>query len=381
MKRLLALLLLASPLFGAYGFRRSVTINAATITGTLANYPMAFGGTLAYLATVANGGNVQNANGYDIAFFSDSAGTTPLSCEQESYNAATGAVQYWVKIPSAAVGTVIYLFYGDSSVSTAQCGATGTWDTNESLVMHMGSVSGLLADSTAQNTVTNHSATATSTNCSFDGCGAFASSGPQYFTVANTASIELGTNMTLEVWPSTTLTPSCSGGSCNQVWYDKRNTGGTGRGYLLAYNCQNPGTCSSNLVEFLLKGASTSSDTYWSNFTRSTIQYVAATYDGSNMKVYINGAPASLVSGTTAVVIGSTDDATATLNIGTVQGIGANANGSLDEMRVSNTARTAAWFEAIQHNFNIGGGFYTIGSAVTLNNFVANPSVFGIAVQ
>lgn len=362
--RLIVVVLLACPLFAGYGFRRSITVNSAQITGTLTNFPMSFGGTYAYLATVANSGDVQNANGYDIIFTSDSAGTMPLACEQESYSATTGAVQYWVDVPSIAVGTVIYIFYGNSGISTAQCGVTGTWDTNTSMVLHAGTVSGLVTDSTGNNTVTNHATTATGTGCVFDGCAAFASSGPQYLTAPNTSSLELGTTLTLEVHPLTTLTPSCSGGNCNQVWFDKRNLSGSGNGYFLAYNCVNAPSCSINYIEFYLKGTLTSSDTYWNLGTINVQQSILATYDGATMSVYLGGALATLESGTTFIVVGSTDDAMAALDIGTVQGGGAYMNGTGDEFRISNVSRSAAWIAAEANN-TITSSFVTIGSAVS----------------
>jgi hypothetical protein len=57
-------------------------------------------GTYSYLATVANGGLVQNPNGYDIIFTSDCAGTQKLDHEIESYRPATGTVAFWVRIPT-----------------------------------------------------------------------------------------------------------------------------------------------------------------------------------------------------------------------------------------------------------------------------------------
>ena len=56
-------------------------------------------GTYSYLTTVANGGNVQNANGYDVIFTSDAGCATKLDHKVEGYTATTGAVNYWVRVP------------------------------------------------------------------------------------------------------------------------------------------------------------------------------------------------------------------------------------------------------------------------------------------
>ena len=68
-------------------------------------------------STTANGGLVQNVNGYDIVFSSAAAGANRLSFEREKYVAATGEVDFWVKIPtlSHTAGTAIYMWYGNAS--------------------------------------------------------------------------------------------------------------------------------------------------------------------------------------------------------------------------------------------------------------------------
>ena len=54
------------------------------------------------LKTVANGGHVVNANGYDIGFYADSGGLRNLKWEVEKYNGTTGNLIAWVKIPSVS---------------------------------------------------------------------------------------------------------------------------------------------------------------------------------------------------------------------------------------------------------------------------------------
>ncbi|HZP61801.1 MAG TPA: protease pro-enzyme activation domain-containing protein, partial [Terriglobales bacterium] len=62
-----------------YAFRRAITINHTQVANTdQVNFPVLIAGTYSYLATLANGGCVTNANGYDILFTSDASGNTPL---------------------------------------------------------------------------------------------------------------------------------------------------------------------------------------------------------------------------------------------------------------------------------------------------------------
>ncbi|MFZ3200173.1 MAG: hypothetical protein WA175_03375, partial [Candidatus Acidiferrales bacterium] len=70
-----------------YTYRSAITISHAMVPNTdQVNFPVLVSGTYPYLATTANGGNVTNANGYDIFFTSDAAGSNILPFEQESYS-------------------------------------------------------------------------------------------------------------------------------------------------------------------------------------------------------------------------------------------------------------------------------------------------------
>ena len=80
-----------------YDYRRTITVNATKVGGTLNSFPMLVAGTYAYLATTANGGNVLSS-GNDI-IFTDTADTL-LDYEQVAYNATTGEIEYWVKMPT-----------------------------------------------------------------------------------------------------------------------------------------------------------------------------------------------------------------------------------------------------------------------------------------
>jgi hypothetical protein len=76
------------PQGSGYAYQRSITIDHTKVPNTnQSNFPVLISGTYSYLATVANGGNVQNANGYDIIFTSDAACTTKLDHEVETWPA------------------------------------------------------------------------------------------------------------------------------------------------------------------------------------------------------------------------------------------------------------------------------------------------------
>ena len=114
---------LAPPAANDYSYRRAVVIDHTKVANSdQTNFPVLISGTYSYLANVANGGKVQNTNGYDIVFSSDCAGLQNLNHEIQSYNPATGAAALWVLIPNVShtVDTVFYLSYGNSTVTTSQ---------------------------------------------------------------------------------------------------------------------------------------------------------------------------------------------------------------------------------------------------------------------
>jgi len=126
-----------------YSFRREVDfVDAQVSGGPHTNFPVVIDSTLLYLRTTANGGKVENANGYDIIFTSDQAGATQLAHEIEQYDAVTGDIAFWVRVESLAATTSIYIFYGNSGIATFQGdvtsnGVTGVWDNDYEGVWHL----------------------------------------------------------------------------------------------------------------------------------------------------------------------------------------------------------------------------------------------------
>src|SRR5271157_3158531 len=128
-----------------YAHRRSITIDHTKVPHTdQANFPVLISGAYPFLATTNNGGDVRNANGYDIIFTSDYAGTTKLDHEIESYDPKTGTIGMWVRIPmlSHTCDTVIYVVYGNGAVASSQENKAGVWDSNFQAVLHLSDSAG-----------------------------------------------------------------------------------------------------------------------------------------------------------------------------------------------------------------------------------------------
>jgi hypothetical protein len=326
----------------AYTYRRSVTIDHTKVPTNQSNFPLLISGTFPYLAGVANGGNVQNSNGYDIVFTSDAECATKLDFEVETYNASTGAVNYWVKVPtiSHTSDTPIYMCYGNASITTDQSNKTGVWDANYKGVWHLPNGTSLTVnDSTASgNNGTNHSATAVSGKV--DGA-ANCDGSSQSISVPQI----IATNTTVEHWMYRTASAdfrimadagwNSTDGFCTVLNSDQHAFVKHAR--AVAYT-----TISSPL---------------------NTWEHVVWTVDTDNKaRLYINGV-LSYTDTDTQAIISQTHGG----SLGSRLDVSGNPfryfPGTLDEVRISNVARSADWITTEYNNQSSPATFYVISSS------------------
>jgi hypothetical protein len=339
-----------------YTTMRSITINYTQVPNTdQTNFPVLISlaaNTYGDLKTVANGGSVTNANGYDIIFTSDAGGTQPLAYERESYSGTTGAMIDWVNVPTVShtANTVIYLFYGNSSVSTDQSNASGTWDSNYVGVWHLPNGTTLSGNDSTSNANNGVITGATATAGEIDG-GAALSGSSQYITVGNGSSLEVTGNLTIEAWIHPTdfsnydeiLGKTAGSGGNIPAPYDFYLAAGGGTPEFYSGN----GSGYSNV-----SGSSAPITGAWS--------HIAVTMLGSTVTHYLNGANngsgtenATPGDGGTAAIIGSRTDKFTMFK------------GGMDEVRVSKIARSADWIATEYNNQSSPSTFYSVGTAVT----------------
>jgi hypothetical protein len=339
-----------------YTYRRTINIPAISVSTDQSNFPVLVSGTYSYLATTANGGNVTNASGYDIIFTSDSAGASILPFERTTWSATSGAVEFWVKVAtlSHSTSTVIYEFYNNAAVTTDQSNPTGTWDSNFVGVWHLPNGTSLgLGDSTSHaNNGTNSGTAVTAGTGKIDGAGVFGGSSYIDVPAASNAPIDnlfSGNNWTLECWAKPTSTSTLDQ---NFMAYGTGSSAATD--VIFIY-----GLASANTVSVYMNG--------WYTFSHSMSaadwQHVAVTYSSGTLTAYYNGAavgsPATGLSNATATTAQD-------FWIG-VQGSGLynNWTGSLDEVRISNSTRSADWLATENANQNSPSTFYSVGGATT----------------
>src|SRR5208283_4211087 len=322
---------------------RPITIDHTKVPNTdRTNFPVLISGVYPFLATAANGGQVQNANGYDIIFTADYAGTTQLDHEIESYDPATGTINMWVRLPvlSHTCDTVIYVAYGNAAVTTSQENINEVWDSNYLGVWHLST----MADSTANGyTLTNNNAAGTvagqiGSATSFNGSN-------QYLNNSS-PTIPAGSPITISYWEFQASANVQNSSAFNFGGSDSPNR-------IQAHSPWSDRTLYWDYGSISSGGrVSTDYTPYLDAWTYVTLQYDP---NVTNHVIYLNGvAKASATSSNTPV---SPEQG---IEIGR-WALAGYQNGNLDEFRVSTVARSADWIATEYNNQSSPATFASVG--------------------
>jgi hypothetical protein len=126
---------------GEYGFNyqycKKITVDHTQVSSSLTRYPLLINITGDDdLKTLANGGRVQNSQGYDIVF--KTSGCVNYDHEIEKYDGTNGDLVAWVQIPtlSSSTDTEIYMYYG-ANVICDPSNPTAVWDARFRGVYHL----------------------------------------------------------------------------------------------------------------------------------------------------------------------------------------------------------------------------------------------------
>ena len=335
-----------------------MTIDHTKVPSTQSNFTVLVSLTDPALKTIANGGHVANANGFDIGFYADSGGTIRLKWEVEKYDGTTGNLIAWVKIPSVSstTDTVFYLMYGDSSINTNQSDPPNTWDSSFKAVWHLGNGSTLsLSDSTSNaNNLANVGATAATAGKISGGAGPFNGTSQCLKTVN---SINLGTNkVTLSAWVNITGYTDSNFAALAQFastnWYFNNNSFSSTPNEAGTWGVWAAGNGARNGGRFTRPSAG--------------VHHVVFTYDTTqgaalNVKAYVDGVAQTITQ--------TVSDNTASANFGNyLLHLMAQSDETvfwpatyLDEVELSTSLRSAAWITAEYNNQNSPGTFITMG--------------------
>jgi hypothetical protein len=353
----------------AYSYRRTITVDHSKCgSNDSSSFPLLFTGTFTYLKSTGNGGLVQHGSGYDISFYSDSALTTKLNFERVKWVASTGECEFWIRIPtlSHTTDTVVYLAYGDVSIVTDQSNKTAVWDSNFLAVYHLpdgSTLSGTDSTGNAANATING---ATATGGKVNGGASFNGSS-KYITLPN-PDVVTTDRFTVSVWINATSLPAW--GTILKNWGDS-NPGA----FHLGLNASG-GNVSNYLTE---SGGGGVSITDTSAISTGVWYYISTTADGSTLRLYQNGSSV----GTPVSYNGTLKSFPYTL-VGAKPADGSNVasgiapgywDGSMDEVRISKSARSSDWILSEYNNQNDPATFYAIGSQTAIGG--GSSIVFG----
>ncbi len=339
-----------------YTFVKSITFDhtkVGTVNNTdQTNFPVLVFGTYGYLATVANGGGVQNTttlNGQtvpaDLVFATDNAAANLLNWEVASYNVTTGAIEVHIKIPtlSHTTNTTIYMHYGRPSITTYQGSATSVWDANFKMVSHYPNGTSLSALGSTNPAANGTIVGATATAGKIDGGANFVAASSQYIDYGT--GLNIVSPLTISAWvnPVTLANNIVSQGYTfnNTQW--QLTVAGTGKiGF-------------SSFANGPTRGIAATTGT----ISSGVFSHVVGIYNGTAWFVYINGAQDA----TTVTDAGPVSVPGRKLEVGAVDVGGVPStffNGVIDEVRLSNIARSADWIVTEYNNQNSPSTFYTV---------------------
>ncbi|MFH0779237.1 MAG: DUF2341 domain-containing protein [Parcubacteria group bacterium] len=350
-------------------YRNKISISNTNVDADLSYFPLLVKISETGGGTANIGYNLSDTtNGYDIRF-TDSDGATLLPYESESFSVASNnlTANLWVNIPTVDhdAATDIYIYYGNDSANTDWTAESGSGDCSAitqaqcvwkegaaqdySGVWHLkevgAGVAGDFKDSTANLNHSVNTASQPSSTAGLIGGAESFNAAPQYITVNSSASLALTGDMTIEAWVNITDFANYNGiaskvPSNKPAPYDFYTNPTTG---IPAFYRGN-GTLYAN------KNGSTAP-------TTGVWQHLTVTMSDSTVAHYLNGATngggalsTTIADGGTAFIIGSRGDQATKMK------------GSIDELRVSSVARSAAWVKFVYNNINSVGNELTIAA-------------------
>lgn len=298
---------------GSFTERKKFNIESDSISGAtdLTNFPVLVNVTLP-------SGDVENANGFDIAFTA-ADGTTQLDHDLESYNSGTGELVAWVRFPSlsATTDTQFFIYYGDSGISTDQS-TSNTWNSDYQIVMHMdGSATEVDATSNANDGTENGTGGIPTISGKIGDGRDFERGDSDFISVADDNSLDITNEITISFWynPESTNAPDMVTKGTNTS-YEATIRGGP-------------------RMQFKKDGGSNLTAAASYNLATSTWYYLTYVQGASGRTIYQNGVSVNSDANTTA--FSTNGDALQ------ISRSGDAADGIIDEFRISDVELSGDW--------------------------------------
>ncbi len=339
----------------AWSSRRRVRFSNGTQATNLSGFPV----LLRLTSATIDYAKTQSA-GQDLRFV-DAAGGAPLPHQIEVWD-ESGTSLVWVRVPvidAASSTDSILMYYGNPSAPDGQ-NPTGVWDSSFAGVWHMSSTN----DSTANaNTGVNNGTGAATGKIG----GARSFDGVSWIQVASSPSLALAGNITLEAW----IQIADPGRNVAARILDKKTNFDGPTGYELEYHAANDFVTALGSGGDWGRAAGVDLDTQW--------HLVSAAITGATVQFFVDGVDRTSDPSISPVAGGSL-----ALNIGR-NPVGAYFLGNIDELRISNVARSADWMRAQYLSMN--GSFASIqpeelSTGLTgLASVLLQPQTYQLALQ
>ena len=317
---------------------------------TLTDYPV--------LVNISGDTDLQNhaQSTCNDVVFTDSTGRNMLNFEFENASCSSGNLVAWVQIPILYTNqdTIIYMYYGNPS-ATSQANAPNVWDSDYKGVWHLGPTtpngSTLSVNDSTSNGNNGTGNNVTETSGEIDGAASFN---------GITSSIKQS-NVASEV---NGLYATSGVGWTTEAWFNNSSPanyeaiigrgGGTGTASTYALYLNSSGNLNTDL-----SGSTTGVDP-GVNLSTGTWHFIVITWNGTNAYAYLDGGSAIPLS------VGAASEQAATFCIGANNSCTSNFYyGSIDEVRVSDIARSFGWITTEYNNESSPSTFETMGSVET----------------
>ena len=310
----------------------------------------------------ADGGGAALSNGADIRFSQDKYGKIPLAFEIVQFstnnNTTLASGEIHVKLPTLYynMNTPFYIWWGNSSASALApndtYGSQNVWDSNFVFVEHMEESAAPWKDSTSNVHIsTSNSNVAQGSGYLSKGAVYSSESATAYIGYSGVSSLSPTTALTLSAWVKATN------------WNSNRRIiqKGVDSQYKLSRETGAGGTCL-----YLTLTGPTGTSASGALPSSGVFHHFAATYNSAatQAKFYIDG---GLVN--TTAMSGNIASTLQDLNIGHKPSSGSNGDsmlGTIDEVRISNIARSDDWINSEWANQDRGGVDLYVGVTETL---------------
>jgi len=336
-------------------YRSSITVPSGSVVGAnaLVNFPLLIDSTQEAWRATTSGGRVVNASGADFAFTMKD-GATRLDYEIEAYDPTTGHLTAWVQIPqlSPLLDTTIYTYYGNAVPNTPP--ASGNLWSEFASVYHFAqdpvAAASLCGAQACDSTANGHNLSGSGMLASDSVAGKLgnALSFGRKGTGLDAASFAVtGSEITLSAWIRADSLSDL--GMVISLPYSAEKGWD---GFDIYANRD-------GLQANLTTNVGYKPESFTVNYADGAYHHIAAVYDGASVSTYFDGRLTASMAHTGVPRLDAQ-----MLNVGYPSKYWGNYvfKGQLDEVRVAEKARSAAWLKTEYVNQGSPSSFTRVGS-------------------